>query len=228
MHSANCANERVRIMRNYIVLGLLAMMLGLSFYVSSCNSFAYCFDDWKSPGIQRLWTTNSTGEVEINKFNVGDHVYLKTGTYAPATPYPIVPGTYTVYVFVGDIVLNATHNGKIIPTEIGSLAAPPLDITTNNMGHFGQSYQGGPIMIWNSAQFGQYTIVLDRKSDLAGVPDANYGIWQSGTDYREDGCTAIPTPPSFFVIPEVPLGTLAGLVSLLCGLGLFVKIRKKS
>jgi hypothetical protein len=218
-------------MRKLIVLGLLALVLGLAFCINARYQVAYCFDDWASGGIQRLWTTNSTGEEEINVFNIGDPVYLKTN---PNALYPLgagVRGNFTVYIFEGNIVLNSTlegHEGDKIPDDIGTLAAPPLDIHTNFDGHFGQDSQGGPVLIWNSAALGQFTIVLDKKCDWNGVPDANYGYWHSGTDYREDGCTAVPTPPGFFVIPDVPLGTLAAIVSLFCGLGFFAKIKKKS
>lgn len=220
-------------MKRQFILGLV-ILLGLSFCVTSCYKAAYCIDDGIEPGRQRLWTTNSTGQVEINWFNVGDPIYLKTGTYVPPTVNPLVPGIYTVYTFEGDIILNASDNGKKIPDQIGNgiPVAPPINVTTDSNGHFGQDAQGGPILIWNSAGFGNFTIVLDRAAyyDFGSshyVNDPGYGFWDSSKDYREDQCTATPTPPSFFVIPQVPLGTLLTVVGFFCGLGLFVKAKRK-
>jgi hypothetical protein len=205
------------------MLGLM-LLLGLSFFINVCMHLqvAYCIDDvisYGPPIIQRLWTTNATGVAEINWFNVGDPIYLRSN---PDVNYPVELGTYRVYIFEGNIKLNNSDNGKKIPDDIGTVVAPPVDVTTDNMGHF------GPTLIWNSATLGVFTIVLDKKSDKNGVPDGNYGYWQGVTDYREDGCTATPTPPSFFVVPEVEYGTLATLASFFVGLGLFVKFKKKS
>ena len=73
--------------------------------------------------------------------------------------------------------------------------------------------------------FGEYTIVLDCII-LSGYPAGTVGYYNQNEDYRDDLCTANPTPPSFHVIPE--LGTVALLASMFGSLGYFVVRRKRN
>lgn len=196
---------------------VLVTILSLSCIAASSTKAVYGFADWNGSG-QRLWTTNSTGLAEVDEFNIGDPVYFKTSGFN----YPMYPGNYTLYIFSGNL---AVANGMNIPGDFGTPVVA-MNISTDTMGRFGQIT---PILIWNSATTGNFTIILDQIYYLlAGqyYPSTDYGIWNGNTDYRDDLCTDIPTPPSFHVIPQVPFGTATALLSLFCGLGLFLKMKK--
>jgi hypothetical protein len=160
---------------------------------------------------------------EINEFSIGDPVYFKTST---GTNFPIGLGNYTLYIFEGNVGTPPT-NGMNIPGDFG-IPLVAMNISTDSMGRFGQT-PPGPILIWNSATTGNFTIILDQIYYLLlghYYLSPNYGTWDDDTDYRDDLCTAVPTPPSFHVIPQVPLGTVTAMLSFFCGLGLFLKTKK--
>jgi hypothetical protein len=178
---------------------------------------AHGFSDWVGT-VQRLWTTNATGLEEINEFNIGDPVYFKTSNAL----YPIVQGNYTIYLFAGNLEVL---DGKNIPTDFG-IPLVTMNISTDINGRFGHPT---PLLLWNSATTDNFTIILDQiYYRIAGVYylSTNYGVWNDNTDYRDDLCTAIPTPPSFHVIPQVPFGTVTAMLSFFGGLGLFLKMKK--
>lgn len=178
------------------------------------------------PGPQNLWTTDNNGLAEINEFSIGTSVYLKTSdTYVG---FPLVPGTYRIWLFKGNII---PFNGMIIPTDFGvPLGLTPLEVTTTSEGKF------GIVKIWDipfdpSLICNDYTVVLDQiKIGLgAEAKEApNQGVWIYGEDYRDDLCTADPTPASFHVIPDVPLGTIMVLASMFGSLGIYMVRRKKN
>jgi hypothetical protein len=197
---------------------VLVTILSLSCIAASSTRTAYGIPDWNGSG-QRLWTTNSTGLAEVDEFNIGDPVYFKTSGFN----YPLKPGNYTLYIFSGNLEVA---DGMNIPGDFG-IPLVTMNISTNNMGRFGQI---SPLLIWNSATTGNFTIILDQIGyvDPSGhyQLSTNYGKWDRNTDYRDDLCTDIPTPRSFHVVPQVPFGTVTALLSLFCGLGLFLKMEK--
>lgn len=176
------------------------------------------------PAPQRLWTTNATGTEEIDQFSIGKPVYLKTAD--DFVGKPLTPGTYRVWLFKGNIV---PVDGMVIPDDFGvAEGLTPLEVTTNTEGRFDVEkiwdIPLDPALICND-----YTIVLDQVMVGLG-PDAepapNEGFWGE-EDYRDDLCTATPTPPSFHVIPEVLLGTIMSLAGMFGGLGIYAVRRKK-
>ena len=176
-------------LRKGLSLGLLAIVL------LSCSFLVMAYGVIDNPPV--LWTTDAAGIAEIDLFNMGDTVYLRTN---PNLNYPLGPGagtTYDIYLFEGNHVLN---DGDLI-SSLGVPVVAPISITLIGNGHF------GPTQIWASAVPGEYTVILDR-TDTSGA-----GKWNIAVDFRDDLCTAIPTPPSFFVIPEVPFGTLSAIAS---------------
>lgn len=199
------------------MLGLV-MILSLSCLLAYSLKAAHGVPDWITPSMQRLWTTNATGLEEINLFMAGDPVYLKT----TGANYPLQPGNYTLYIFEGNLNVS---DGKSIPSGFG-IPIVTMNISTDSMGRFGQTT---PILIWNSATGGNFTIILDQAFYLESghyYASPGYGVWDDSRDYRDDLCTEIPTPPSFRVIPQVPFGTVTAMLSLFCGLGLFVRMKK--
>jgi hypothetical protein len=208
-------------MKRQLTLGLLAI-LALSCFIVLSTKPAHGYSDWAPGGGQRLWTTNATGLEEINQFNIGDPIYFKTS----GTNYPIEPGNYTLYLFEGNVG-TPPMNGMNIPSDFG-IPLVAMNISTNDMGQFGQT-PPGPLLIWNSATTNNFTIILDQICYLLSgkyYPSTNYGKWDDSTDYRDDLCTAIPTPPSFFVVPQVAFGTVTATLGFFCGLGLFLKMKK--
>lgn len=166
-----------------------------------------------------LWTTDAAGITEINEFWVGDPVYLRTN---PAKSYPLPENSeYIVYIFEGNIELE---NGDPIPGARVPLGLTPLTVATDSNGQF------GPVLIWASCEYTppgtDYTVILDC-TVYRGFTAGNIGFYQETTDWRDDLCTAVPTPPSFHVIPEVLLGTIAVLASMFGSLGIYVVRRKK-
>jgi hypothetical protein len=155
-----------------------------------------------------LWTTDAAGLAEINEFQVGDAVFLMVPSSSN-----IQAGTYTVYLFGGNLVPNV---GDLIPDDFGTPVVPPFNISTDGNGRF------GPTQVWSSATVGEYTIILDQV--LAGTSGAiNIGSWAVSQDYRDD-LAGVP-PPSLFVVPEVPAGILATTAAFFCGVGLFAAPR---
>lgn len=168
-----------------------------------------------------LWTTDAAGTTEINEFFVGDPVYLRTN---PNKMYPLPEDSqYIVYIFEGNL---EPENGDLIPDDFGTpLGLTPLTVATDSNGHF------GPVLIWDHCEYTpprtDYTVILDC-TVYRGFPAGNIGWYDEHIDWRDDLCTAVPTPPSFHVIPEVLLGTIAVLGSMFGGLGIYLVRRKKS
>ena len=175
------------------------------------------------PAPQRLWTTDVNGLGEIDEFSIGASVYLKTADGGS----PLVPGKYRIWLFKGNIV---PLDGWKIPDDFGpEVGLTPLNVTTDSNGRF------GVVKIWDipmdpSLICNDYTVILDQIEVGVG-PDAepapNQGKW-GFEDYRDDLCTAIPTPPSFHVIPEVAFGTIVVLGCMFGGLGIYWVRRKKN
>lgn len=179
-----------------------------------------------------LWTTDAAGLGEINEFVVGDDVYLKTAD--DYVGQPLAPGTYRIYIFRG--VINPVV-GDDISTYGTPLGLTPLDVETTSNGEFGKPVVAGwatPVLIWPNVPFTPpfddddlYTVILDQIKVGVGpsaVAAPNQGKWGLN-DYRDDLCTAIPTPPSFHVIPEVAVGTIVVLTAMFGSLGIYT-IRK--
>jgi len=176
------------------------------------------------PAPQRLWSTNSSGKEEIHDFLIGSPVYLKTADDFMGDP--LYAGKYRIWLFNGNIVPS---NGMAIPGDFGTPVVPPIENTTTADGRLDLvkiwDIPVDPLLICHN-----FTIVLDQL-EIGLWPNnktaPNIGIWMDGTDYRDDLCTAIPTPPSFHVIPEVALGTIMALISMFGSLGYyFVRKRK--
>jgi len=176
------------------------------------------------PAPQRLWTTDINGSKEIDKFSIGTSVYLKTSDDYVGSP--LVPGKYCVWLFKGNIV---PLDGWRIPDDFGpSEGLTPLEVITTSEGRFNVTkiwdIPVDPALICND-----YTVILDQLEVGLGPeakPAPNQGFW-GDEDYRDDLCTAIPTPPSFHVIPEVAFGTIVALVSMFGSLGVYVVRRKR-
>jgi hypothetical protein len=204
-------------MKQAYALGIV-VILSLSCLLASSIKTAHSYADWTVGGTQRLWTTNSTGQEEIDEFEIGDPVYFKTS----GINYPIAQGNYTIYLFAGNLEVA---DGMKIPSDFGTPLVT-MNVSTDNMGRFGQTT---PILLWSSATTGNFTIILDQIYYRIGSVyylSTDYGIWHDNTDYRDDLCTAIPTPPSFHVVPQVPFGTVTAMLGFFCGLGLFLKRKK--
>ncbi len=217
-------------MKTQIILCLILTAASLCVLVPAIKT-VHAASDWSpSPPTQRLWSTDFRGLAEVQEFNNGNPIYLMTSGVERA----IEPGNYTLYLFEGNLIVGnvAPYEGKKLPADFGVPVVTIFNITTDADGKFGQPIQGGPILIWSSSKPGNYTIILDRfaywDNDMHkffGSP--GYGEWNIQYDYRDDLCTDMPTPPSFHVIPQVPLGTLAATLSLFCGLGLFLRMKKR-
>jgi len=178
------------------------------------------------PGPQNLWTTDVNGLKEIDRFLIGASVYLKTSD--DYVGFPLVPGKYRVWLFEGNLIPS---NGMIIPDDFGTpVGLTPLEVTTTSEGRF------DVVKIWDIPQdpsliYNNYTVILDQiEVGLGGdaEPAPNQGVWIYSQDYRDDLCTADPTPASFFVIPDVPLGTIMVLASMFGSLGVYMLRRKKN
>ena len=173
------------------------------------------------PAPQRLWTTDILGLGEIDEFSIGGSVYLKTSD--DYVGQPLVPGKYRVWLFQGNFI---PVDGDVIPDDFGTpVGLTPLEVTTTSEGRFDVvkiwEIPYDPMLICND-----YTVILDQIELADGSSAPNQGVW-GDEDYRDDLCTATPTPPSFHVIPEVVLGTILALVGMFGGLGVFMVRRKK-
>jgi hypothetical protein len=157
-----------------------------------------------------LWTTNLAGNGEVNIFQLGEIVYLKTADTYPSNP--IAPGKYKIYVFVGNIFKSTP-----LPSDpriyFADQTMPPgfspVEVVTDSNGRFGPVVSGKatPVPIWQAQVYGEFTVVLDQLEHFfqgSVITSAGIGYWnpQEGEDFREDISSAAPPPPSFFVVPE--------------------------
>ena len=172
----------------------------------------------------RLWTTDATGSAEKDQFSPGDAVYLKSAddTDVSGLAHNGYPTNYTIYVFAGNLFTSTEIvDGKAIASL--TPVTTPVNVTTNANGKF------GPILIWNQATYGNFTVVLDKigyyqNGVFHGVN--GWGTWQNNNDFRDDLCAAIPTPASFFVIPEA--GTVLLLASMFGAFGCLALIKRRN
>jgi hypothetical protein len=213
-----------------VLLALLSILIFGSF-VATTEAIGDLIGPTSGP--QRLWTTDVNGLAEINTFSVGDAVYLKTGD--DAGNYPIARGNYTLYLFAGDIFTSSDPDNVLLASY--SPIFMFYNITTDMNGRFGKviGNWATPIKFWDHATPGLFTIVLDQVATLEG--DGSFhssngiGYWNKGTDYRDDQCTAVNTPPSFCVTPPnvVPeAGTLLLVASMFGAFGCFALVKRRN
>lgn len=125
---------------------------------------------------------NATGTDEINTFLLSDNVYAKgSGMHKNQQ--------YKIYIIVDTTITE----GMAIPTNVTTT----VTVTTDGNGAF------GPILVWsNPLTTGYYDIIADCQNvGVQGYYDSPDAI-----DDIEVNATA-----GFFVIPEIPLGTIAVL-----------------
>ena len=217
--------------KNVILLVVLSILVFGAFVATSQARD----DNTGEQGKQRLWSTDVNGLTEINTFQAGDPIYLKTDDNFGN--YPLGDGKggvkYRVYIFAGNLFTGATAGDPIFegkPISTLTPVVPPTDITTDSNGRFGTVVGlnpgwATPILLWNSATPGQFTIVLDRVTDY--VP----GNWEANNDLRDDLCTTEPTSPIFWVIPRnvIPeAGTVLLVAAMFGSVGLFIVVKRKN
>jgi len=138
---------------------------------------------------------NTTGTEEINTFLLNDNVYAKGSGMATNQNYTI-------------IIINDTTiiQGMTIPPNITNT----VTVTTDENGAF------PPTLIWPAPLTpGNYDIIADcRNTGQQGIYD-----FPDAIDDMEINNTA-----GFFVIPEIPLGTLAALLACLTAIALNKKL----
>lgn len=142
---------------------------------------------------------------EVNEFSLNDRVYVRgTGLY---------PGlTYRIYV----VYDTGWIPGTVIPASVpGTLV---VDVTGATDGTFIE----GTVLVWEGALGGEYDIIADCTTPGFGNP-GSYDVW----DHLDDGETGASFTCGFFVIPEVPLGSVTA--TTLCFAAMVaLAIRKRS
>jgi hypothetical protein len=143
---------------------------------------------------------DSLGTVE-DSFGLMEDVYVVGSGFAPST-------TYDLYVVLDEAVWS---DGMVIPARVSGSATSVSSDFAGNI----------PVTLaWASPLVpGKYDIVVDVNGN---------GVYDAGVDALDDG--DIEVTAGFFVIPEVPMGTLmastALIIGFVCYFG-FPKIRRK-
>ena len=131
-----------------------------------------------------------------DSFMIGDDVYGNGTGYLPQT-------TYDIYV-VEDVTWV---DGMAIPPRVPGTTTT---VTTDANGNI------PPTLLWsNPLTPGKYDIIVDVDSD---------GLYYSETDALDDNDVKVTA--GFFVVPEVPLGTLTAAIGMFGALMAFVKFNR--
>ena len=149
-------------------------------------------------------TTAANPPDEVNVFNPGDEVYVSCLGLLP----------------------NALYEVWIVPDQINWVFLTPLPppfpgtivlyIVTDPLGNFPKT------LIWPSAALGKYDIIADcQPGPWAPFPDTMPDVFDM-FDSLDDFETQVTA--GFFVIPEIPLGTVMGLFA--CFVAFYVKRKK--
>lgn len=148
-------------------------------------------------------TTAANPPDEVNIFNPGDEVYVLGLGLLP----------------------NAHYDVWIVPDQINWVLGMPLplavpgtivlNIVTDGFGNFPKT------LIWTSATPGKYDIIADCQQVGAPAPGTTPGLFDA-FDSLDDFETQVTA--GFFVIPEIPLGTVMGLFA--CFAAFYVKRKK--
>jgi len=138
---------------------------------------------------------NPTGTEEINTFLLNNNVYSKGSGMVTNQNYTII--------IINDTTITI---GMTIPSNITNT----VTVTTDQNGAF------SPTLIWPTPLTpGNYDIIADcQNTGQQGIYDSPDAI-----DDMEINNTA-----GFFVIPEIPLGTLAALLACLTAIALDKKL----
>lgn len=138
---------------------------------------------------------NMTGTEEINLFLPSDDVYARGSGMCPNQNYTI-------------IIINDTEIIENMP--IPANITTTVTVTTNETGAF------GPTLIWSTPlKAGNYDIIADCQDT------GEQGIYDYA-DAIDD--IEINTTAGFFVIPEIPLGTVAVMFACLTAMALSKKL----
>lgn len=131
-----------------------------------------------------ITSTDATGTTEINEFQLTEDVYAKGSGMS-------LSADYEIYIIVDTTIT--------LDMSIPSNVTPTTTVTTDSTGAF------GPTLIWSAPLTpGDYDIIADcLNHGTQGV----YDVYDAIDDNE------IHTTAGFFVIPEVPLGTVAVLLA---------------
>jgi uncharacterized repeat protein (TIGR01451 family) len=133
---------------------------------------------------------------KTDTFNVGDDVYMNGTGFGNAT-------TYSLYV-VEDQVWS---DGMAIPARVSGTATTVMSAPDGTI---------PPTLAWpNPLVPGKYDIVVDVNNN------SQYDV---GVDALDDN--DITVTAGFFVIPEVPLGTIMTSLAMIVGLACYISIPK--
>ena len=134
--------------------------------------------------------------VKKDTFMLDDDVYANGTCYQPQT-------TYDIYV-VEDVTWV---DGMAIPPRVPGTATT---VTTDANGNI------PPTLLWsNPLTPGKYDIIVDVDGD---------GLYYAESDALDDNDVEVTA--GFFVIPEVPLGTLTAAIGMFGALMAFVKFKR--
>jgi hypothetical protein len=134
--------------------------------------------------------------VKKDTFLVGDDVYANGACYRPQT-------TYDIYV-VEDVTWV---DGMAIPPRVPGTTTT---VTTDANGNI------PPTLLWsNPLAPGKYDIIVDVNGD---------GLYYAETDTLDDN--DIKVTAGFFVVPEVPLGTITATIGMFGALIGFTKFKR--
>ena len=149
-------------------------------------------------------TTAANPPDEVNVFNPGDEVYVLGLGLLPNAPYD---------VWIVSDQINWVFGTPLPPPFPGTIV---LNIVTDGFGNFPKT------LIWVSAAPGKYDIIADCLP-IPGVPSPGTlpGLFDA-FDSLDDFETQVTA--GFFVIPEIPLGTVMGLFA--CFAAFCVKRKK--
>jgi len=128
-----------------------------------------------------------------DKFSLMEGVYVKGCKYAPLT-------TYNIYV-VEDVA--TWTDGMPIPPRVSGSAST---VTTASDGCIAPR----PTLVWDAPMIGKYDILVDVLEN---------GVYDEDVDALDDN--DIEVTAGFFIIPELPMGTILGLATCIAALGLY-------
>jgi hypothetical protein len=147
-----------------------------------------------------ITSTDATGTAEINEFQLTEDIYAKGSGMSPDADYEI-------YIIVDTTITL----GMSIPSSV----VQTINVTTDSSGAF------GPTLIWDAAPPellllpGDYDIIADC---------LDYGTQGVYDVYDAIDDNEIHTTAGFFVIPQIPLGTIS--VLLACFAAMLFKRKK--
>ncbi len=137
---------------------------------------------------------DSTGAKQ-DTFSIPDEAYVMGSGYSPNTAYDI-------YV-VEDVV--AWSDGMVIPSRVPGTAASVSSDTDGNI---------PATLVWSAPLVpGKYDVVVDVNAD---------GAYDVDVDALDD--SDIQVTAGFFVIPEVPLGTIMATATMVIGLLAYIAV----